>query len=412
MPSSSKKQHNFMEAIAHSPSFAKKVGVSQSVGKDFSAADKGRKFMHGGAIAKQNTQHGKMDIPFSSLKRFAGMKSGGMAKRYVEGGDVDSMSFGKAFRQKLNELGEGNTFTWKGKSYSTNLAKSDTNYGNEGKRTSGTAPKPQEMSETPGAVTGRRDTASKYAPSSNRKQQNAETLQAVLEPMVEMAIPAGKLLQGGRGAVRLAESRSMLQGMPKAPPKNAILNEARAAANRRVQGMPGVSAKNPVLAEREAARAAEEAVLDTERASAMGAGYKKGGSVNKPKFLPPWLNKGKEKAEGESKAMDKKEGKAGEKAEKYAKGGSVMRSKKDIARDQMAMAPYAKGGGVRGRSGYAGFGGKENPTDGGSTAGENPKIQKRGLTEGRVIKMATGGSVKMNRGGGIESRGKTRGKMC
>lgn len=48
MPSSSKKQHNFMAAIAHSPSFAKKAGVPQSVGKDFTAADKGRTFSKGG----------------------------------------------------------------------------------------------------------------------------------------------------------------------------------------------------------------------------------------------------------------------------------------------------------------------------------------------------------------------------
>ena len=48
MPSTSKKQHNFMAAIAHSPSFAKKAGVPQSVGQDFSAADKGRKFAKGG----------------------------------------------------------------------------------------------------------------------------------------------------------------------------------------------------------------------------------------------------------------------------------------------------------------------------------------------------------------------------
>lgn len=40
MPSVSKKQHNFMEAVAHSPAFAKKAKVSQSVGKDFAAADK------------------------------------------------------------------------------------------------------------------------------------------------------------------------------------------------------------------------------------------------------------------------------------------------------------------------------------------------------------------------------------
>ena len=48
MPSISKKQHNFMAAIAHSPAFAKKVGVPQSVGKDFNQADKGKKFKGGG----------------------------------------------------------------------------------------------------------------------------------------------------------------------------------------------------------------------------------------------------------------------------------------------------------------------------------------------------------------------------
>lgn len=40
MPSKSKAQHNFFEAVAHSPKFAKEAGVPQSVGKDFSAADK------------------------------------------------------------------------------------------------------------------------------------------------------------------------------------------------------------------------------------------------------------------------------------------------------------------------------------------------------------------------------------
>lgn len=48
MPSTSKKQHNFMEAVAHNPGFAKKVGVPQSVGMEFSKADKGRKFGKGG----------------------------------------------------------------------------------------------------------------------------------------------------------------------------------------------------------------------------------------------------------------------------------------------------------------------------------------------------------------------------
>lgn len=40
MPTVSAKQHNFMEMIAHDPGAAKRVGVSQSVGKEFVEADK------------------------------------------------------------------------------------------------------------------------------------------------------------------------------------------------------------------------------------------------------------------------------------------------------------------------------------------------------------------------------------
>jgi hypothetical protein len=44
MPATSKKQKKFMDAVAHNPAFAKKVGVPKSVGKDFSEASKGMKF--------------------------------------------------------------------------------------------------------------------------------------------------------------------------------------------------------------------------------------------------------------------------------------------------------------------------------------------------------------------------------
>lgn len=87
MPSTSAKQHRFMEAIAHNKAFAKKVDVPQSVGKDFVAADKGKKFAVGGPslakIGKQNTRHGKMDMPFSQLNRFAGMKAGGLMDKGI-----------------------------------------------------------------------------------------------------------------------------------------------------------------------------------------------------------------------------------------------------------------------------------------------------------------------------------------
>lgn len=42
MPSTSSRQARFMAAIAHSPEFAKKVGVSQSVGKEFNDADQSK----------------------------------------------------------------------------------------------------------------------------------------------------------------------------------------------------------------------------------------------------------------------------------------------------------------------------------------------------------------------------------
>ena len=58
MPSTSKKQRNFMAAAAHNPAFAKKVGIPTKVAKEFNQADKGKKFV-GGGMAKENS---KMDM--------------------------------------------------------------------------------------------------------------------------------------------------------------------------------------------------------------------------------------------------------------------------------------------------------------------------------------------------------------
>jgi hypothetical protein len=41
MPSRSAKQARLMAAAAHNPAFAKRVGVPQSVAKEFNQADKG-----------------------------------------------------------------------------------------------------------------------------------------------------------------------------------------------------------------------------------------------------------------------------------------------------------------------------------------------------------------------------------
>ena len=71
MPSSSKKQHNFMAAIAHNPAFAKKAGVPQSVGQDFTKADQGKTFKQGGDMATKSS---------SPVKKMAGGMGVGMKK--------------------------------------------------------------------------------------------------------------------------------------------------------------------------------------------------------------------------------------------------------------------------------------------------------------------------------------------
>lgn len=100
-----------MEAVAHSPSFAKKVGVPQSVGKDFSAADKGRKFSKGGDMAESKKMVGK-EVAFMKKKgapaammkhekaEMMGMKKGGAAKKMAVGGSASSRADGCAVKGK------------------------------------------------------------------------------------------------------------------------------------------------------------------------------------------------------------------------------------------------------------------------------------------------------------------------
>jgi hypothetical protein len=67
-----------MAAVANNPSFAKKAGVPQSVGKEFSNADKGRKFKEGG-----DTMASKMNAGFMAMMA---KKKGAPAKKMASGG--------------------------------------------------------------------------------------------------------------------------------------------------------------------------------------------------------------------------------------------------------------------------------------------------------------------------------------
>ena len=101
-----------MEAIAHNKAFAKKVGVPQSVGRDFSNADKGKTFKKGGdtmaskmdpkmmAVMKKARNPrmpvgGRMAADNQPMSGMGGMsqpgtpammKKGGMAKKMAKGG--------------------------------------------------------------------------------------------------------------------------------------------------------------------------------------------------------------------------------------------------------------------------------------------------------------------------------------
>ena len=106
-----------MEAMAHNPAFAKKVGVPQSVGKDFSNADKGKTFKRGGDMATMSSKMAKFEKSGKDVekkgvkegskadmamdkKQMMGMKKGGAAKKMASGGSASSRADGIAQRGK------------------------------------------------------------------------------------------------------------------------------------------------------------------------------------------------------------------------------------------------------------------------------------------------------------------------
>jgi hypothetical protein len=86
MPSSSKKQHNFMAAVANNPAFAKKAGVPQSVGKDFSTADKGRKFSKGGDMKHEDVKMDKAMMQKAVSKHESRLHKGQPKTKLATGG--------------------------------------------------------------------------------------------------------------------------------------------------------------------------------------------------------------------------------------------------------------------------------------------------------------------------------------
>jgi len=100
MPSTSKKQHNFMAAIANSPSFAKKAGVPVSVGKDFVTADKGKKFSKGGDMKHEDVKMDKKMMQKAVNKHEGRLHKGESMTKLAKGGTFRASANGIATKGK------------------------------------------------------------------------------------------------------------------------------------------------------------------------------------------------------------------------------------------------------------------------------------------------------------------------
>ena len=439
-----------MRAVAHSPKFAKKVGVPQSVGKDFEMADKKkkvRKFADGGSdkykarydrkvadiesdykkaqarktgraaeVAKakyeQRMADAKDDLAkwtksdrtatsaaekaaeknLSMTRKFGARSSEGLVNKAeeklaskaplssvntssVKGASDDNLSFAQKFRMERDRLGGGKTFTWRGKSYSTNMA-------GEG------ASRP--AAKKPATTTQRTNTTTTRTGTMTQRAAPAQQNKPAVTAAAKKNDPFAKDSKGNY------------------VDNSAAAGSARARANAaRMFGVSGASA--PFTGLRELARKKDE--LEAKRAAEaeanakakvpvtrLGAdpygfyGKKKGGTVKKYKTGGPVM-------ESKRKPIDTRR--------------SVLGSDKDIiARgNRTPYEPIPKTGPDKPKQKPLGRAGKAGFKSGGSVMKKSDKagralVKKSADTMGRAMKKyAKGGSID-----GCAIKGKTKAK--
>lgn len=334
------KQLRLFRVAAHNPEIAKRTGIKQSDAERMSK--EGLKKMAGGGKAmvnKQDTRHGKMDMPFQKLNRFAGMKEGGVMKkrRFDGGGDVDYDRDENPEAQEVEHKSFASSVSAKDRAYTPPKAaakksepvKKETKSEDMGPKedTRGT------MARSVKSMGFRRD-----MPSAEQKERNVREL-AKEAGLAAIGGGYGKMLQGAHAAQKAANFRRAAAAKPTKAPSSAEFERM---------------------------------------VNAGELGYKKGG---------------------------------------------LMRSKKDIGKDQMDMAPYKKGGSMESKAmmkkeisfmkkkgAPASMVKHEKAEMKGMARGGG--VESRGKTKGTVVKMAAGGSVRAHGEHSIQKKGHTRGKMC
>jgi hypothetical protein len=329
------KQLNLFRAAAHNPAIAKSSGIKQSDAERMSK--EGLKKMAGGGkamINRQDTKHGKMDMPFTNLSRYAGMKKGGMMKtrRFDEGGETSAHEIDPDSRRAHGLYDKEPTPKTVAKAAPKTPAKpAFKNYGDE----TDAGPK-----EDTSSVRNIRSFRKAPLPSKEQLDTNAERMAKIGEG-VAMALPVGRVAKGVHDVGKAANAARRF-----GEAKNLAAPEA--AAWKEFAAMPRKAIKTP------SAKQFEKQINSGEIA------LKKGGMMKESKAMV-----------GKEMAFMKKKGAP----------ASMMKHEKA---EMTGMKKFAKGGG----------------------------IESRGKTKGTMVRMATGGVVKFAKGGGIELRGKTRGKMC
>ena len=110
MPAKTDKQAKFMRAVANSPAFAKKVGVPQSVGREFSKSGGGEMKESKTMMKKEVAFMKKKGAPKSMIKHEkaeAGMEAGGVKKQMPKPDQMGSLGMKKGGKVKKYAKGGG-----------------------------------------------------------------------------------------------------------------------------------------------------------------------------------------------------------------------------------------------------------------------------------------------------------------
>ena len=83
-----------MEAVAHNPDFAKKVGIPQKVGREYARADEGKKFAGGGLYDNINAKRQRIAEGSGEKMRKPGSPGAPTKQDFKESAKTAKMSSG------------------------------------------------------------------------------------------------------------------------------------------------------------------------------------------------------------------------------------------------------------------------------------------------------------------------------